>query len=226
MTQDNNNDDSTIHVYSSALEMAAAIRTGTITSRELVEQHIARIERLDHWKINAVVLRDFDAARAQADKADEMVRNGESLLLGPFHGVPLTLKESIFTPNFKTTMGDPKFWVPPGAHSETARLMMEDGGAILMGKTNLCKNALDWESNNPIYGATSNPFDTTKSPGGSSGGAAAALAAGFTPLEVGTDLGGSVRIPAAMNGVVGHCATRGIVPAPNPVFRWPCCGGF
>jgi amidase len=217
-----------VNVYSSALDMAATIRNGSITSRQLVELHIARIETLDHLKVNAIVLRDFDAARLQADRADQILKDKNNQV-SPFHGVPITLKESIFTPTFKTTMGDPQFWVPPGADCTTAKIMVEEGGAILLGKSNLCFMALDWECNNPVYGETSNPFDPSKSLGDSSGGGAAALAAGFTPLEIGTDLGGSIRIPAAMNGVVvGHCATRtrGVVPNPNPIYNWPFIGDY
>ena len=219
-----------INVYSPAIEMAEAIRKGVISSRELVDLHIRRIEEKNP-DINAIVLKDFEAARQRADQADEMVRvaGRSDLKLGPFHGVPLTVKESIFTPTFKTTMGDPNFSVPGGATCRPFDLLTdfeEGGGAILLGKSNLCCQALDWECNNPIYGETSNPFDLSRSPGGSSGGGAAALAAGFTPLEFGTDLGGSIRIPSAMNGVVGHCATRWVVPNPNPIYSWPCIGGL
>lgn len=218
-----------INVYTSALDMAEAIRRGIITSRELVDLHIDRMEETNP-KINAIVLKDFEAARLRADEADRLVRENNKTKLGPFHGVPLTLKESIFTPAFPTCMGDPATKIPGGATCRPMELLTSfeegGGGAILLGKSNLCCQALDWECNNPVYGETSNPFDTTKSPGGSSGGGAAALAAGLVPLEFGTDLGGSIRIPAAMNGVVGHCATRGIVPNPNPIYSWPCIGGL
>lgn len=202
---------SAIKPFDSALAMARAIKDGTVTSRELVEMFIERIERLD-GKLNAVVARDFDAARHNADEADEKVRLwkkegvGKKHELGVFHGVPMTIKESLPTPGFRATNGDPWFYLlPPWTNAESTRGMIENGGAILLGKTNQPINAADWEVNNPL----------SRSPGGSSGGSAAALAAGLIPMEIGTDIAGSVRIPAVMCGVVGHLATREVSPSLN-----------
>jgi amidase len=219
---------SAIHPFDSALDMARAIIDGTVTSRELVEMFIERIERLD-GELNAVIDRDFDAARRNADKADEQVRRWkeeEGTMekkkkheLGVFHGVPMTIKESLPTPGFRVTNGDPwSIKLPKWTNAEATRGMLENGGAILLGKTNQPINAADWEVNNPLYGRTGNPYDLHLSPGGSSGGSAAALAAGLTPMEIGTDIAGSVRIPAVMCGVVGHLATREISPSLNPQF--------
>lgn len=202
--------------FDSALSMAQAIQGGNTTSRKLVDMFIERIERLDD-KINAVVQRDFIRARQDADQADMQYRNakesGQLQSLGIFHGVPMTLKEGTLTKGYRTCNGDPwMFFLPKWLqHEHTTRLL--NAGAILMGKTNLAKYQCDWECHNPVYGRTANPYDVTKSPGGSSGGSAAALAAGFSAIELGSDIGGSIRIPAVNCGIVGHVPTRGLTPS-------------
>ena len=216
-----------LNPYDSGLKMARAIRDGTVTSRQLVEMYIDRIERLDTEKISAVVVRDFDCARSRADEADEKLRlwkkDGGITGIGIFHGVPMTIKESHPTPGIKTTSCDPSSPdLPSWTKCEAAKILIEEGGAILLGKTNQPINACDWEVNNPIFGRTGNPYCPNRSPGGSSGGSAAALAAGFTPIELGSDIGGSIRIPSVMCGVVGHCATRGVIPAMNIELGWSC----
>ena len=207
--------DGGVSPFASALRMAAAIREGETTSRALVELHIDRIERLDA-RVNAVVARDFVGARARADEADRAVRDGRAR--GPFHGVPVTIKEAIPTPGYRTSNGFRWPKLPATTSCVPAARLIGVGGAVLLGKSNLAIGQADWETNNPVYGRTGNPWDTTRSPGGSSGGAAAALAAGLTPLELGTDLAGSVRLPSALCGVVGHCATFGVVPDITPAF--------
>jgi len=219
--------------YASALSMARAIQEGSVTSRQLVEMYIARIERMDGAALNAVIDRDFKGALLCADRADKQWRDaqtttGEKIKLGVFHGVPMTIKEGILAKGFRMTDGDPLlklFRIPKWFSHEHARLMIEEGGAIVIGKTNLPLNQCDWETNNPVYGRTGNPYDITRSPGGSSGGAAAALAAGLTPMELGSDIGGSIRVPAVLCGVVGHCPTRGVLPSWLDIHYGRGCGG-
>lgn len=203
------------HAYSSALHQAAAVAAGEVSSRELVISAADRIDRLDHG-VNAVVRVDLDAALAAAATADEATANGQSV--GPLHGVPVTIKDSFQTKDLITTSGAPELadFVPSVDADPVARY--RSAGAVILGKTNLPIWAGDVQSFNEVYGTTSNPWDLTRSPGGSSGGSAAALAAGLTPIEIGSDIGGSIRNPAAMCGVVGHkpsyglCSARGQIP--------------
>jgi len=194
----------------SATEMAAAIASKEVSSREALEHLVARIERLD-GPINSVVQWDLDRARAAAAAADEAVAAGGDL--GPFHGVPLTIKDSFQTEGCTTTSGAPELadYVPAEDAAPVARL--REAGAIPFAKTNLPIYAGDIQSYNEVYGTTNNPYDVERTCGGSSGGSAAALAMGFTPLELGSDIGGSIRTPAHYSGVVGHKPTFGIVPA-------------
>ena len=196
--------------YTSARDLAARIRSGDLSSREATEHLLARVEKLD-GPINAVVTLDAERARAEANAADAALARGEDL--GPLHGVPMTVKDSFMTRGMRTTSGAPEFesFVPDADAWPVARL--RQAGAVIYGKTNLPIYAGDMQSYNSLFGTTNNPFDLSRTPGGSSGGAAAALAAGFTPLEVGSDIGGSIRLPAHMGGVVGHKPSYGIVPA-------------
>jgi len=195
--------------FQSATELARRIRAGEISSRELTELYIDRIERLD-GALNAVVVRDFARARAAADAADRARAEGRDL--GALHGVPMTIKESYDIAGLPTTWGIPEFRDNVAAtDSETVR-RYKAAGAHFMGKTNVPRELADFQSYNDIYGTTNNPWDVTRVPGGSSGGSAAALAAGFTALESGSDIGGSIRNPAHFCGVYGHKPTWGIVP--------------
>ena len=124
----------------------------------------------------------------------------------------MTAKAHIPTPGFNMSMGEPSGWTPSWVTCEVTKVLVENSGVVLLGKTNLAYYMCDWECNNPVFGQTVNPYDTTRTPGGSSGGSSAALAAGLTPLELGSDIGGSVRLPAVCCGVVGHVATRDVVP--------------
>lgn len=208
--------------YDSALTMARAMREGSITSRQLVELHIERILRLDD-ELNAIVQRNFQHARQQADQCDALIRTWRAqqrqedesniIELPPFCGVPMTIKAGTPTPGFHVSAGDPSIWLPSWITCTVSEEFLKKSGVVLMGKTNLPFYLCDWETNNPVHGRTGNPYNLTKTPGGSSGGAAAALAAGLTPLELGSDIGGSVRLPSVFCGVVGHVATRGVVPA-------------
>jgi amidase len=194
--------------YPHATVLIAALADRTVSSRELVDDAIARIEALDP-KINAVVVRDFTAAREAAKAADEALARGERR---PLLGLPMTVKEGFNVAGLPTTWGDPKFkdWRPAEDALAVARL--KAAGAIILGKTNVPLQLADWQSYNEIYGTTNNPWDLTRTPGGSSGGAAAALAARFVALELGSDIGGSLRAPAHYCGVFAHKPSLDLVP--------------
>jgi amidase len=194
--------------YRTAGELVEALATRRVSSRELVDSAIARIEALDS-KINAVVVRDFDRARAAAAAADATLAKGERR---PLLGVPITVKEQFGVAGLPTTWGNPKFkdWRPEVDALAVQRL--KAAGAIILGKTNVPVALRDWQSYNEVYGTTNNPWDVSRSPGGSSGGSAAALAAGFVPLEFGSDIGGSLRAPAHFCGVFSHKPSLDLVP--------------
>jgi len=196
--------------YSSAIAIAKQIRERKISSREALEYFLARVQALDQ-PINSVVTIDADRARAEADDADAMLARGE--VRGALHGVPMTIKDSFQTARMRTTSGAPELssFVPTEDAWPVARL--REAGAIVFGKTNLPIYAGDLQSYNEIFGTTNNPYDVSRTPGGSSGGSAAALACGFSPLELGSDIGGSIRLPSHMSGVAGHKPSYGIVPA-------------
>ena len=198
-----------IHWWS-ATETAKRIANREVSSREVLEHMVARADRLD-GPINAIVRRDLDRARAAADAADAAVLAGQEL--GPLHGVPMTIKDSFQTAGCITTSGAPELadFVPDEDAAPVAKL--RDAGAVIWAKTNLPIWAGDIQSYNEVYGTTVNPFDHGRTCGGSSGGSAAALAMGFTSLELGSDIGGSIRVPAHYSGVMGHKPSYGIVPA-------------
>jgi amidase len=183
--------------YRTGSELRAALIDRTVSARELLDAAIARIEALDP-KINAVVVPDFDRARTTAAEADAALARGERR---PLLGLPMTVKEQFNITGLPTTWGDPKFkdWRPDSDALVVQRL--KTAGAIILGKTNVPIDLADWQSYNDVYGTTNNPWDADRSPGGSSGGSAAALAAGFVPLEFGSDIGGSLRAPAHFCGV-------------------------
>ncbi len=194
----------------SALELATAIREGEVASREVLDHLLDRIEKLD-GPINAVVTLDRERAVAEAKRADDATARGDDL--GPLHGVPITVKDAFSTAGMRTTSGAPMLaeHIPDTDAAPVAALRR--AGCIVFGKTNLPMFAGDMQTYNDVFGVTNNPYDLDRTPGGSSGGAGAALACGFTPLELGSDIGGSIRIPAHMCGVVGHKPSHGIVPS-------------
>ncbi len=192
----------------SAFELAADIRAGRLSSSELTEHYIARIERHD-GDINAVVVRCFDEARAAARAADAALGRGDAL--GPLHGVPITIKESYDLAGTATTWGVPQFAGNVADSDSESVARLKAAGAHFLGKTNVPFSLADFQSYNDIYGTTGNPWDLARTPGGSSGGSAAALAAGLTALEAGSDIGGSIRNPAHYCGVYGHKPTWGVV---------------
>ena len=195
--------------FEMAGELARPLRSGDIGSRELTDYFIRRIEKYDGG-INAVVVRDFERAREAADRADAALASGE--VLGPLHGLPMTIKEAYDLEGTPTTWGVPAFANNVAtSDSETVR-RLKAAGAHFLGKTNVPLQLGDFQSYNDIYGTTNNPWNPERIPGGSSGGSAAALAAGLTALESGSDIGGSIRNPAHFCGVYGHKPTWGIVP--------------
>jgi amidase len=192
-----------------AAELTQAIQARILSSRELLEFLVARAERLNP-ALNAIVAWDLDRAGVAAAAADEATVHGD--VAGPLHGLPMTVKDVFETEGLVTTSGAPELahYVPAGDALAVARL--KQAGAIIFGKSNTPMYAGDVQTYNDVYGRTNNPWDISKTAGGSSGGAAAAVAAGLTPLEFGSDIGGSIRNPSHYNGVYGLKPSWGIVP--------------
>ena len=196
------------YATASARGLAQALAARQVSALELADTAIAAIEAGD-GPINAVVVRDFDRAREAAKAADAALARGER---APLLGVPMTVKEAHNVAGLPTTWGLSPFkgWIAPTDSVGVARL--KAAGAVILGKTNVPPSLSDWQSANAIYGRTNNPHDLTRSPGGSSGGSAAALAAGFVPLEFGSDIGGSIRVPSHFCGTYGHKPSFDLVP--------------
>lgn len=194
--------------FSRAVDMVKALAERKISSSELTELHISRIEEHDK-KLNAIAVPTFDRAREAAARADDALAKGES---GPLLGLPLTLKESTMTAGLPQTAGieDFKGYIPATDGPMAAKTF--EAGGCLLGKTNIPIALGDWQADSPVYGRTNNPWDLTRTPGGSTGGGGAALAAGLTPLEQGSDIGGSIRVPAAYCGAYGHRPTETALP--------------
>ncbi len=206
--------------FESATNLSAALAAKKVSAVELAEDAIARIERHD-GKINAVCVRDFDRALAAAREADAALARGEQK---PLLGLPLAIKESFNIAGLPTTWGFvPQKDFKPAEDALPVSRIREAGGVIL-GKTNVPTGLADWQSYNDIYGTTNNPYDLGRTPGGSSGGSSAALAAGYCALATGSDIGGSLRVPAFECGVFAHkptvnlCAARGETPPPFPAI--------
>ncbi|TAI61089.1 amidase [Bradyrhizobium sp. Leo170] len=195
--------------FKTAIEISAALAAKQVSAVELTQDAIGRIERHDA-KINAVCVRDFDRASAAARAADAALARGEQK---PLLGIPITAKESYNVAGLPTTWGIPeqKNFTPTEDALSVARV--KDAGAVILGKTNVPLVLGDWQSYNDIYGTTNNPYDLGRTPGGSSGGSSAALAAGYGPLSLGSDIGGSLRVPAFHCGVYAHKPTYALVPS-------------
>ncbi|MEM9565573.1 MAG: amidase [Actinomycetota bacterium] len=196
--------------YRSTTEMAAAIRDREVSAVEALDAAIARVERRNP-EINVVVTLDVDRARAGAAAIDRALDDPSAPDPGPLAGVPVTIKDSLMVEGVRTTSGAPELsdFVAPVDAVSVARLRA--AGAVFYAKTNLPIYAGDVQSFNEVFGTSNNPWDTSRSVGGSSGGSAGSLAAGFSPIEIGSDIAGSIRNPAAMCGVVGHKPSYGIV---------------
>jgi len=211
-------------VFATAIEAAEAVRTKEISATELLTQTLERIDRHDS-ELNAIVWEHREQSFARAKAADEALTKGT--VIGPLHGVPVTIKEAF------AYCGSPNSWGLPalaGINSPRTAVAverLESAGAIVVGKTNVPVMLADWQSHNPIYGTTNNPWDLSKTPGGSTGGGSAALAAGLGYLTLGSDLAGSIRIPAHCCGVYGHKPSLGLVSMsgfqPGP---WDARRGF
>ncbi|HEX8884835.1 MAG TPA: amidase family protein, partial [Noviherbaspirillum sp.] len=195
--------------FLSAVEMAAQIRAGRLSAREVMEAHLARIETVNP-QVNAIVTLHAEQAMASALAADEAQARGEPL--GPLHGLPVVHKDLIMTRGMRTTYGSKvhEDYVPTRSALLVER--QQAAGAISIGKTNTPEFGAGSQTFNAVFGATRNPYDLTKTCGGSSGGSAVALATGMAPLADGTDMGGSLRNPASFCGVAGLRPSPGRVP--------------
>lgn len=191
-----------------AHQLLARMATGQLTSRALLELQLARVDQINP-SIGAVVAFDREAARKRADAADHARQCGESW--GVLHGLPITIKDTYEVAGMPCTAGAPVYRDHRPTANAWAVQRLLDAGAIAYGKTNVPFMASDIQSYNAVYGTTNNPWDVQRTPGGSSGGAAAALASGLTSLELGSDIGGSIRIPAHFCGVYGHKSSHGII---------------
>ena len=200
--------------YADAVEIAALIREKKLSPVEVLEAHLERIDRINEG-LNAVVCLE-DRALERARRAEEALSRGESW--GPLHGVPFTVKDCFDTEGLRTTRGSLLFedYVPDRDAVVVRRL--KEAGGILVGHTNMPEFAFWWETGNRVYGRTVNPWNEERTCGGSSGGEAAALAAGLTPLGMGSDVGGSIRQPGHYCGIVGLKATHGRIPTTG---HWP-----
>lgn len=189
-----------------ALDTARAIRSGEMSVAEAVDAAITRIEHFDA-EIDAVAVPDFERACETAKALDAAGPSPDQ----PLFGVPMTVKESFDVEGLQSCWGHERLtdYIAP-RDSELVR-RMKAAGAVILGKTNVPVDLSDWQSFNPVYGRTTNPHDAERSPGGSSGGSAAAVASGMVPCEFGTDIGGSVRVPAHFCGIWGHKGTWGLV---------------
>ncbi|WP_457152763.1 amidase [Mesorhizobium sp. P5_C1] len=209
-------------VFSSTVALAAAIAARKISAVEALDAHLAQIDS-HNGAVNAVISLDREGARERAKRADAAPARGE--VLGPLHGVPFTLKDMHETAGMKTTVGFPAFADYVAKRDSPVVARLKAAGGVLMAKTNVATMLGDWQSSNPLFGRTSNPWDLQRTVGGSSGGAAAALCAGMTPFDVGTDMQDSIRLPAAFCGVYGLKPTEhrvslaGAFPDPGGVAR-------
>src|SRR5215475_8991233 len=207
---------SSVH-WMSAIEMARLIRAKKLSAREVLAEHLKQIERVNP-KVNAIVTLATEMAGKAAARADEMQARGAKL--GPLHGLPAAHKDLRETRGIRTTFGSPLYrdYIP--AENDLIVDRLQNAGAITLGKTNTPEFGAGSQTFNTVFGATRNPWDLTKTCGGSSGGAAVALACGLVPVADGSDMGGSLRNPAAFCNVVGFRPTVGRVPDPKAAFAW------
>ncbi len=193
----------------SATDQARAIAERRLGSEELLDLFLDRIERVDA-RVNAVCTLDVHRARLGCRAADDAVAAGTTW--GPLHGLPITVKDAICTEGIRSTGGAVELRDHVPTSDAPAVAALKAAGAVVFGKTNLPEWSGDWQSFNEMFGTTNNPWALDRTPGGSSGGAAAAVACGMTSFELGTDIGGSVRVPSAFCGVFGHKPSFGVIP--------------
>jgi amidase len=203
--------------FTSAIEMARLIRAKKLSAREALAAHLKQIERVNS-NVNAIVTLVPEMAADAAAKADEMQAHKE--ILGPLHGLPVAHKDLLETRGIRTTYGSPLFKDFTPAEDNIVVERMRRAGAIIIGKTNVPEFGAGSQTFNKVFGATRNPYDLTKTCGGSSGGAAVSLACGLAPVVSGTDTGGSLRNPAAFCNVIGFRPSVGRVPNPKAAFAW------
>ncbi len=201
-------------------ELVAALEAGEVSARELLDLHLDRIEQLD-GPINSVVTIEPERARAEAAAVDDARAGGAGV--GPLAGIPITVKDAIATADIRSTGGAIELRDHVPTVDATVVDTVRRAGAVVFGKTNIPRWSSDYQSYNEIFGTTNNPWDPARTPGGSSGGPAAAVAMGFTGFEIGTDIGGSIRVPSSFCGVYGHKPSFGIIPTfgylDNPTFH-------
>ena len=195
--------------FKTATELAAMIQAKEVGSAELLDGYLERVRRFNP-KLNAIIAMDEAGARQRAEAADAALAKGE--VWGPLHGVPMTIKESYDVAGMPSTWGNPPLKDNVPSEDALSVQRLKAAGVVLFGKTNVPLNLADFQSYNDIYGVTNNPWNVERVPGGSSGGSAAALAAGMTGFESGSDIGGSIRNPAHFCGVFGHKPTWGLLP--------------
>src|SRR4051812_38235224 len=203
--------------FLSTVEMARLIRTKKLSAREALDAHLKQIARVNP-KVNAIVTLVPEMAAAAAAKADEMQARKEKL--GPLHGLPVAHKDLVETRGIRTTFGSPLYKDNIPKENDLIVDRLRNAGAISIGKTNTPEFGAGSQTFNTVFGVTRNPWDLTKTCGGSSGGAAVALACGLVPVADGSDMGGSLRNPAAFCNVVGFRPTAGRVPDPKAAFAW------
>lgn len=198
-----------IELTNSLTELVAALDARDVGAGELLEAHLDRIERLDH-SINAVITLAPERAAEEAAAVDDARANGS--VLAPLAGVPVTIKDALATEGIRSTGGATELADHIPDEDATVVSSIRDAGAIVFGKTNIPRWSGDYQSFNELFGTTNNPWDTERTPGGSSGGPAAAVAMGFTGFEIGTDIGGSIRVPSSFCGIYGHKPSFGVIP--------------
>ncbi|MCZ8185144.1 MAG: amidase family protein [Beijerinckiaceae bacterium] len=200
-----------------AVAARQAIGTRALSPVELLESCITRIEAVDP-AVNAMIARDFETARAEAREKEAAILRGDPL--GPLHGLPLAVKDLIDAKGLPTTFGSPLFATNRATKDEAIVAMLRQAGAIVIGKTNTPEWGAGGNTRNAVHGATGNPFDPNRSAAGSSGGSAVAVATGMVPLATGSDTGGSLRNPAAFNGIVGYRPSPGLVASDSRNMSW------
>jgi len=202
--------------HQSATELRALIASRSISSRELLDHFVARIERLNP-AVNAVITLDVEQARTAADAADRVTTAGSPT--GPLHGLSITVKDALAVAGMRSTGGVVEHADHVPERDADAVALVRAAGAIPFAKTNVPKWSGDLQTFNDLFGTTNNPWDHSRTPGGSSGGAATSVAMGFTSFEIGTDIGGSIRFPSAFCGVTGHKPSYGLVPTGGYIDR-------
>src|SRR6266853_1010962 len=205
--------------FETATRLARAIRNGKLSSVEATETHLERIARLN-GPINALVVVDRDGA-VKAARAADRARAQRGAKLGPLHGVPITIKEAFDVAGLHTTSSHPPLKDNVAKSDATLVARLRAAGAIILGKTNVPELCADFQTDSPLFGTTKNPWDTRRSAGGSTGGGGAAVAARLSPLELGSDIGGSIRNPAHYNGIFALKPTEWRVPGRGHVPDLP-----